>query len=49
EVSGKAALKKGYHKIKVIYYDSGGGNVLKILFNAEGKDKVELPGSMLFH
>lgn len=49
EMSGKAALKKGYHIIRVIYYDGGGGSELKVLFNAEGENKKELPGSMLFH
>lgn len=49
EMSGKAALKKGYHKIRVIYYDGGGGSELKVLFNAEGENKKELPGSLLFH
>lgn len=49
EMSGKVALKKGYHKIRVIYYDGGGGSELKVLFNAEGENKKELPGSLLFH
>ena len=49
EKSGKAALKKGLHKIRVIYFDSGGGNELKILIQAGGGKKEELPAAMLFH
>lgn len=48
EKAGKAALKKGYHKIRVIYFDSGGGNELKVLIQAEGKEKMEIPAAMLF-
>ena len=49
EKSGKAALKKGFHKIKVLYFDSGGGNSLKVLMQADGENKEEIPASLLFH
>ncbi|MBU9937215.1 MAG: alpha-L-fucosidase [Ferruginibacter sp.] len=49
EKSGKAALKKGFHKIRVIYFDSGGGNELKVLMQPEGGKKEELPAGILFH
>jgi alpha-L-fucosidase len=49
EKSGKAALKKGFHKIKVLYFDSGGGNTLKVSYQSEGGMKTELPASVLFH
>lgn len=49
EQAGKAALKKGYHKIKVVYFDSGGGNELKVLWQAEGGKKELIPASVLFH
>lgn len=49
EKSGKAALKKGYHKIKVLYFDSGGGNELKVFIQAQGGIKQELATGMLFH
>lgn len=49
EKSGKAALKKGYHSIKVVYFDSGGGNELKVLWEVEGGKKEELPGMVLYH
>ena len=49
EKSGRAALKKGFHKIKIIYFDSGGGNSLKVSLLAEGRNKMEIPGNLLFH
>ncbi len=49
EKSGRAALKKGYHKIKVLYFDSGGGNELKVFIQAPGGEKKELAAGMLFH
>jgi hypothetical protein len=49
EKSGKAALKKGYHKIKVLYFDSGGGNSLKVSMQPEGEKKEIIPASLLFH
>lgn len=49
EKSDKAALKKGFHKIKVLYFDSGGGNSLKVSMQAEGEIKMEIPSKLLFH
>jgi alpha-L-fucosidase len=49
EKTGRAALKKGYHKIKVLYFDSGGGNELKVLIQVKGGAKKELTAAMLFH
>jgi alpha-L-fucosidase len=48
EKSGRAALKKGFHKIKVLYFDSGGGNALKVSLQKEGGEKQELSPSLLF-
>ena len=49
EKSGKAALKKGFHKIKVLYFDSGGGNSLKVSIQPEGGKKEVIPASVLFY
>jgi len=49
EQGGKAALKKGYHKIKVIYFDGGGGNELKVMWQIEGGTKEVIPASALVH
>jgi len=49
EQSGIAVLKKGYHKIRVVYFDSGGGNELKVLWQPEGGSKESIPENILFH
>jgi alpha-L-fucosidase len=49
EKNGRAALKKGYHPIKLVYYDSGGGNELTLSYEAEGGRKSVVPASILFH
>lgn len=49
EKSGKVFLKKGMHKIKILYFDSGGGNSLKVLMQLEGGKKAEISASNLFH
>ena len=49
EAFGKAALKRGFHKIKVIYFDSGGGNELKVYWSFANKEKEAIPHSVLFH
>ena len=49
EAEGKAALKPGLHKIRIVYYDSGGDNLLSLSYS--GKDGIKLPVSagILFH
>jgi hypothetical protein len=49
EKNGKAALKKGFHQIHIRYFDSGGDNVLKVFWQAEGGKKQELSGAILYH
>ena len=49
EKNGKAALRKGYHRIRVRYFDSGGGNELSVSMRSPGDTKQELPSSILFH
>ncbi len=49
EKEGKTALKKGFHKIRVDYFDSGGGNELKLYIQVPGGVKMELPSSILYH
>ena len=49
EKTGRAALKKGFHKIKILYFDSGGGNELKVMMGMEGGIKEEISPRMLFH
>lgn len=49
EKQDKAALRKGFHKIKLVYYDNGGGNELKVSIHPEGGKKEILGGGWLFH
>ncbi|MEO8416712.1 MAG: alpha-L-fucosidase [Ginsengibacter sp.] len=49
EASGRAALKKGYHKIKVVYFDTGGGNELKVSWQNGAGKKEMIPANVLFH
>ncbi len=49
EKQDKARLEKGLHKIKVVYYDSGGGNGLKLSYGFNGQAKIPVPGTVLFH
>jgi len=49
EQTGKAALKIGYHRIKVVYFDSGGDSSLKVVMQEEGGTKQEVGGHLLFH
>jgi alpha-L-fucosidase len=49
EKTGRAALKKGYHKIHVLYFDAGGENSLKVSIEPEGGVKQQIQASDLFH
>jgi alpha-L-fucosidase len=49
EKSGRTALKKGYHKIKVVYFDSGGGNELRLSMQLLNGKKEEIPATILYH
>ena len=49
EKEGKCLLAKGYHKIKLMYFDSGGGNNLLFSFHPLGQKKTEVPASVLYH
>ena len=48
EKSGSAALRKGYHKIVVEYFNASGGAGLKLLINVAGREKTEVGEGMFF-
>jgi hypothetical protein len=48
EASGKAALKKGYHKIRVAYYDGSGGNELTATMQLENGAKNTLNSKLIW-
>ena len=49
EASGKISLKKGYHAIKVMYFDAGGDNKLEVYLQPQGQAKNILPAAWLYH
>lgn len=49
EVQGFASLKKGFHKIEVEFFQSGGGLELSVSIEGGGLKKQEIPSNMLFH
>ena len=49
EKSGQCILEKGYHRIKLSYFDSGGGNDLSVKYQPFGKEKISIPAALLYH
>ncbi|NOY59489.1 MAG: beta-glucosidase, partial [Calditrichaeota bacterium] len=45
----KIALKTGFHKISVRYFQEGGSNYLKLLWKGPGFERQEIPPVVLFH
>jgi len=48
EEPGSIALNKGLHKIKVRYFQCGGGKMLKLSYSSNEISKQEIPASILF-
>ncbi len=49
EESASISLKAGMHKIEVKYFQLGGGQLLKLAWEAPGFEKQEIPAVVLFH
>lgn len=49
EKMGKAALRKGFHRLTVKYFDSGGGNQLSLGYHLQGSKKQKIPGALFYH
>lgn len=49
EKEGRCFLEKGYHKIRLRYFDSAGDNNLLFSFQPLGQTKMEVRASMLYH
>lgn len=47
--TAKIALKKGFHKMKVRYFDAGGNNTLELKVKVDGDEKKDLPSDWLYH
>ncbi len=49
ERKGEVALKTGYHKILIRYFENGGGEGLKVEMQGPSLEKNEIPSNFLFH
>jgi hypothetical protein len=49
EKLAKAALKKGYHEVRVEFIQATGGIDLKLKYSGNGISKQDIPSGMLFH
>lgn len=47
--SGSIALKKGYHKIKITYFENAGGDDLKVSYKTPNSEETIIPQKFLFH
>ncbi len=49
EIAAGIKLNKGLHKIKVAYFDTGGGYQLQVYVKGTDKKKLEIPSVMLYN
>jgi alpha-L-fucosidase len=49
EISGQVALKKGFHTIRVLYFQKSGGVKLNVSFKSATIDKQLITEGMLYH
>jgi alpha-L-fucosidase len=49
EKTGRAYLQKGWHSLKVVYYNAGGGYGLRVKYAPLGGEKQDLPAEILAH
>lgn len=49
EVTGVIALREGYHKLNIRYFNKTGGAGLKVYWEGETSQKEEIPPTALFH
>lgn len=49
EKTGIANLQQGWHKFKLVYFNSGGGGGLKVFYAPLGKEKAPISEGMLGH
>ena len=48
-ISGAVFLEEGFHRIRVEYFDAGGGAVMEFLWTPQGVNESPVPGEVLFH
>lgn len=49
EKEGEIALKSGFHKIKLAYFQAGGGKALKVFVKNKKSEKIEIKAEQLSH
>ena len=49
QINGQAALKKGFHRLRIEFFEGNYGQVLKAYFKGPGIEKQEISESLLFH
>jgi alpha-L-fucosidase len=49
EKSGLAYLQKGWHAVRIVYFNSGGGYGMKVRYARIGEEKREIDAGMLGH
>ena len=49
EKVGRCILEKGYHRFKLLYFDSGGGNDLSVSYQPFGMTKTVMDAALFFH
>ena len=49
EIPGTAFLSKGYHKMKVIFFEGNRGDMLRLKYKAPGGEKTSVPVDLFFH
>jgi alpha-L-fucosidase len=48
EKSNEIPLAKGYHSLKVLYFERSGGDALQVEWKGPGFQKIIIPASVLF-
>jgi uncharacterized protein (TIGR03663 family) len=48
-VSGPANLTAGYHQVRIRYFDSGGGAILRLFWKPPGKNEEPIPQGVFYH
>jgi uncharacterized protein (TIGR03663 family) len=47
--AGEIALEEGFHRIRIKYFDVGGGAVLKVFWTPPGERESPIPPNLLYH
>ncbi|HSR17435.1 MAG TPA: hypothetical protein VLM39_05005, partial [Ignavibacteriaceae bacterium] len=48
ERNGRIPLSEGFHPIRITFFESAGGEDLKLYFKGPGMEKQEVPDNILY-